>query len=87
MRSRVYIKLPIIYRDLFLEYADYCSKPVMLMKSMYAMNNTSVADTLPALKKELPHFSEEEELFLCKQVSFVKWQEIRFSKYHKQRNI
>ena len=37
MRSRVFIKLPAIYGQLFPEYAAYCGKPVMLLKAMYGM--------------------------------------------------
>jgi hypothetical protein len=37
MLSRLFIKLPSIYGELFLEYAAYCGNPIMLMKKMYGM--------------------------------------------------
>jgi hypothetical protein len=37
MRSRVFIKLPIIYGELFQEYDAYCGRTFMPLKAMYGM--------------------------------------------------
>jgi hypothetical protein len=37
MRIRVFIKLSSIYGDLFLEFAAYCGRPVVLLNAMYGM--------------------------------------------------
>jgi hypothetical protein len=38
VRSRVFIKLPAIYGELFPEFKEYCGVPIRLIKSMYGMS-------------------------------------------------
>jgi hypothetical protein len=38
VRSRVFIKMPAIYGELFPDLAAYCGIPVRLVKSMYGMS-------------------------------------------------
>jgi len=37
VRSRIFVKLPAIYRSIFPEYKRYCGVPLRLLKSMYGM--------------------------------------------------
>ena len=38
VRSRVFIKMPAVYGEIFPEFKEYCGVPVRLIKSMYGMS-------------------------------------------------
>jgi Reverse transcriptase (RNA-dependent DNA polymerase). len=37
VRSRVFVKLPAVYGEIFPEFKEYCGRPLRLLKSMYGM--------------------------------------------------
>ena len=40
LKNRVFAKLEIRYNDYFTEYAKYCGRALILLKSMYGMTNS-----------------------------------------------
>ena len=39
VKNRIFVKLDIRYADYFLEYSNYIGRVLILLKSMYGMNN------------------------------------------------